>query len=129
MRGKAPFLSHFSTKYDPFTKTGSEQTQEKLRAMALSADCEDELDRELLRKIFDEVDVDCSGAVTLSELEAHRRRNEEMLRNKRRDAFHEVRLSSSSSSSSSSSLSSLSLLCVDACACACVFELSEPVLF
>jgi len=98
--------------------------------MALSADCEDELDRELLRKIFDEVDVDCSGAVTLSELEAHRRRNEEMLRNKRRDAFHEVCLSSSSSSSSSS-LSSLSLLCVDsdACACACVFELSEPVLF
>ena len=52
--------------------------------------CEDELDREMLRQIFDEVDVDCSGTVTLSELAAHRLRAEDKLRNKQREAFHQV---------------------------------------
>ena len=53
-------------------------------------DCDDELDRELLRQMFDEVDVDCSGTVTLSELAAHRHQAEERLRNKQREAFHQV---------------------------------------
>lgn len=53
-------------------------------------DCEDELDRELLRQMFDEVDVDCSGTVTLSELSAHRLRAEDRVRNKQREAFHQV---------------------------------------
>ena len=52
--------------------------------------CEDELDRELLRQLFDEVDVDRSGTVTLSELSAHRQRVEDKLRNKQREAFHQV---------------------------------------
>jgi hypothetical protein len=53
-------------------------------------DCEDELDREMLRSLFDEVDVDCSGTVTLSELAAHRHQTEEKLRNKQREAFQQV---------------------------------------
>ena len=53
-------------------------------------ECEDELDREMLRRLFDEVDVDCSGTVTLSELATHRQRAEEKLRNKQREAFQQV---------------------------------------
>ena len=52
--------------------------------------CEDELDRELLRQLFDEVDADCSGTVTLSELSTHRQSVEDRLRNKQREAFHQV---------------------------------------
>lgn len=53
--------------------------------------CEDELDREQLRHLFDEVDVDCSGTVTLSELSAHRQRLQDSMRNRQREAFQKVR--------------------------------------
>ena len=49
--------------------------------------CEDDLDLDLLRQIFDEVDLDRSGTVTMSELAAHRRRNEELLKNGPLEAF------------------------------------------
>ena len=76
--------------------TGGCFTEEYVEVAQMAAieeggkDCEDELDHDMLRQMFDEVDVDCSGTITLSELSAHQLRVDNEKRNKRREAFHQV---------------------------------------